>query len=485
MTNDKQQPPPPPQTPGTLPPIEQAYIKELQVTNLDPSIDSNLSNDPAKASTSSVEERTVTKPQPDFKPSDEFRREIAIKYELCLPQLRTPFRKVNTRIISSYVPTTFNYYTVIHYMDQMIQSDSYFTRERLPWHPFISRLYYAIIFYIQTLRAMNYARQIQRTDAEFLKHFEDSYPFDSLPIPGPLAPILKALCASEPSDGIFNITCPKIPKDIGPAQASDVLSLNHSTLALPNVPFLLGMIDTLIHPPDGELPDYTDPNTFNDQHQITINGHDFLPDDWQFIERSILIQPGMTYTPETDPFIDEEFHAQGETLGLPIPDEQDDLTDIEDFLYLTNLDWFSEVRNIMSSYTLKFKDSCTLASCSPFGPPCGLITNRMTTLTSPNANENIINTLTHAFPDQYPVKLWYNHESYEQVIPQLHTLTAQYAGINASIHHARLLDWNMINLNGIDRIGPYWDQTPTMLSQPLDKGFDEIESIIYDHFFIN
>ncbi|CAI6355443.1 unnamed protein product [Macrosiphum euphorbiae] len=96
---------------------------------------------------------------------------------------------------------------------------------------------------------------------------------------------------------------------------------------------------------------------------------------------------------------------------------------------LSILSWLERLIPIMSTYCSFFKETATLGHCSPFGPSTGLISSKMTTLTSNNAAGNIIYQLQEAFPDLYQYVQTYDHRSYEISIPQPHQLMGQYSAI--------------------------------------------------------
>lgn len=72
--------------------------------------------------------------------------------QLLTPYLRYPLTGIPRTPISKFVPSAFNMYYIVHLMDEVIRKNGYFKRQQDAWHPFVSRLYFGVIFIIQTIR---------------------------------------------------------------------------------------------------------------------------------------------------------------------------------------------------------------------------------------------------------------------------------------------------------------------------------------------
>ena len=332
-----------------------------------------------------------------IKPQEE---EVDIRLKLALLHARYPLTPIRRPEVSTFIPTGFNLFEVIHYMDQLIAGNIYFRNAGFPWHPFISRIYFAELMFYQTLRAMHYARIGSRLLRTWTEQLMKDIPPESLPLPGPVFPVYQALCVSQPEKTTYGPVCPNLPENLGPATADQLIPVDSAYYGLPNIPFLIGMANTIIHADDNNVPNYNDPATFNEQNAITINGTEF-EGPWNQAQRTVLCQPGMAFRPDVPQDVTDTFHRDGNLLRLPVLAANTSTQTIEDYLQLGGQDWLPLLIPMMSEYTSHFNDSGTLADCSPSGLPCGLLSTRLNILTSRIAAENQIFTLNSAFPNQY------------------------------------------------------------------------------------
>jgi len=225
---------------------------------------------------------------------------------ILLPYLRYPVTGVPISVISKFVPSAFNMYYIIHLMDDVIRKNGYFKRQQDAWHPFVSRLYFGIIFIIQTVRAEISAGVASKARKNFYTKFARDYPPDTLPVPGPLATLFECLTHCHPSSSLAATVTPFIPLIVGPARADTLLNGTPATahqLILPNIPLLLGLTSTVTNAAPAAIPDYSNPATFTNATDRTINGHVFTHEDWTDIEifinyliNIILLKPCF-YTP--------------------------------------------------------------------------------------------------------------------------------------------------------------------------------------------
>lgn len=419
----------------------------------------------------------------DFKPKREPAPTIAVKDKLSLPLLRFPLKPIPRPQVSTFLPTTQNLFEVVYFMDCLISDDNSFQNTGLPWHPFISNIYFAVLTYIQALRAMLHARQGSPATRLWTEQFLRDYPPERLPIPGPLLPIFKSICTSQPKITQYGLISPLIPEIIGPNDASELFMENTAYACLPNVPFLIGLANSIIQAQPEEIPDYDDPATFTEGNTPHINEAHF-PNVWTQDIRILLSQPGSLHRPTVSADIVETFNSEGINLNLPVLDNATPTRSIQDFLCLNISSWFDNIIPIMAEYSTHFKESSHLGDCSPFGPPTGLVSTRLTTLSSQTAALNQIYNLTSAFPGTFPFKYIYDVRSYELEIPQPFQLMAQFAAINTRIDYHGM---NPIYTNtpATTRQGPYWNQNPSNLRQPNCTAFSNIEELIACHYFIS
>ncbi|XP_050510000.1 uncharacterized protein LOC126886904 [Diabrotica virgifera virgifera] len=404
---------------------------------------------------------------------------LETKYEICAPLLRYPLTLNKLHNVSTFIPTSFNYFQVVHFMDKLMSTNIDFLRMGLPWHPLLSRLYFAELFFIQTLRAMRHARIGSSSTRQFIEQFLKDYPPESIPVPGPLIPILQSISTCRSENHMYGLISPSIRNDVGYACAADLLDINSKDFILPNIPIIAAFLNTIITAP-GTAPDYSDPATFDDTQEHTLVGHRFEARNWQILERLVLLSPGLNHTMESTPDIDEEMRFRGQELGIPFIEHGTNVMGFERYMLMDeDSSWFQNVIEVMSIYCGFFKESATLGACSPHGPICGLLRSRLHDLTS----QNIVNNLDRAFPGEYPFQLMYEHRSYEENFPQTYSLMGQLSSINTSTNYPGLEYWGDFNNSRTGRSGPYWNQNPSVSRSAKEDYIQEVENLIRTHYF--
>lgn len=304
-----------------------------------------------KVLTSDLKEKVVHKDDADIKPEKPVTREIATKNLIASALVRFPLvHRVHTEV-STFTPTAFNYFEVVHFMDKLITSNTYFANSGLPWHPFVSRLYFSVLFYLQAFRAMEYAKLGSRSTRQLISQILKDLPPERLPVPGPLLPILKALCCTQPDDKYFRYVCPQIPDYPGPRNRPAILTSHNEMLGLPNIPLLLGLANSITGAAFNEIPNYLEPASFNNTAAHEFSGFQFPEGDWDQGVRSLVCQPGMHRRPETSRNTDALFNAYGDTLDLPAVNERSELHSLTGFTQLDTVTWVENMIQTMAEYT--------------------------------------------------------------------------------------------------------------------------------------
>jgi len=113
---------------------------------------------------------------------------------------------------SGYIPNCIALFQVLFSMELTLNRN-----EELRWiSPYYFslpvRIYYAIIFYIQTLRAREQSGTITKPESSFLRAFSRRYKDTSCPIAGPLVPILTNIVSVLPDDDQYDYVYPFNPK---------------------------------------------------------------------------------------------------------------------------------------------------------------------------------------------------------------------------------------------------------------------------------
>lgn len=80
---------------------------------------------------------------------------------------------------SSYIPSCLMMDYVVHLMNKNLVDNYYFKRVVPDYHPYILRLYYGVLFWIQCLRAGRHANTLNPEQHHFLLYFLNNHPPES------------------------------------------------------------------------------------------------------------------------------------------------------------------------------------------------------------------------------------------------------------------------------------------------------------------
>ncbi|CAI6359237.1 unnamed protein product [Macrosiphum euphorbiae] len=172
---------------------------------------------------------------------------------------------------------------------------------------------------------------------------EKDLPPERLPVPGPLLPMLKSLCATSPYDSHYIIVSPFVPSHPGPRNHGELISPYDYMLGMPNIPAILGFANSIITAPADDIPDYTNQDTFSDDAAHTLNGHLFPIGQWTAQDSSLLLQPGLHQTPETNEELDEQLNLYGSKLMIPIINVNTPLVTLKNFTCLSSISWIENL----------------------------------------------------------------------------------------------------------------------------------------------
>jgi len=96
---------------------------------------------------------------------------------------------------STYVPTTNMFFYALNSLQRVVYENTYLRYDMPGYITPVTTLYYSMIVIIQILRAGNACNLLTRQEQSALKLIERGFPFESLPIAGPLVPFLQVLGA--------------------------------------------------------------------------------------------------------------------------------------------------------------------------------------------------------------------------------------------------------------------------------------------------
>lgn len=348
------------------------------------------------------EKKIVDAPADEQRPDRpaEFVTKTEFKFENTADALY-PFRhfkilRQNKKALSSFIPSALMLLYWVHEINVELSRSFDFKRNTPEFHPFVLNIYFSILFYVQILRCQDYLGKNSNSEHQFLVKFLSAFPLASLRIPGPLIPIFKALCVSQPENKSYGFVFPKAPTNYGPDTAGTLTRNYQYTVVMPNVPLMLGIFSHFIklnadeiengRPalPKGwtpwtgksitlDLTDATHPTwkKAGNDYTVTINGYIFRADisTWSNAVSWSLVTPGLQYSVETDGKHHASFNEYSADFELPAYKADDDLSEIDEFLGMDkNMHWFRIFRSIAANAALAFEGSGSLADCSPFGP---------------------------------------------------------------------------------------------------------------------
>lgn len=383
--------------------------------------------------------------------------------------------------ISTFVPSAYMMYYTVHLMDDTIRKNSYFKKLQDAWHPFVSRIYFGILFYIQTLRAQLSLDTIDFTSRNFLKKFLSDYPPERLPVPGPLVTLFECLAPARPGSTLRTYVTPAIPEKVGPQTANlliDYSAENAGVLILPNIPMLIGFANLITNAQPNAIPDFTIRDSFNDTVDRSLNGSVFTALNWTQEQRVALLLPGMLHPPETDRAIDTSFNVYGKRLNLPQIVGTTRIRDVPSYLQLnTDNNWFGEILPIMSSYCEFFTDSRSLAECRIPDTSSPLITTEYKK-NSVKQEPYIIDSLNYAFPNVTCVTLEAMHHTPETNIAPGSAMIAQSSQLNVKVTAENVGLWQHIGQIDYTRFGPYWFVSPEKRYSVSESSYKSKSAII-------
>jgi hypothetical protein len=142
---------------------------------------------------------------------------------------------------STYIPSFLMMFLVLAQMDQQIVYNFSFGRSAPNWHPFFSHLYISVLCFIHVLRVMDGILQLPDFVKNFYETFINSFPLDSLLVPGPLVPFFESITAFESQFEWIGNICATWP-DIIPNQLNRLDTAESFQAIWPNILFLLDQV---------------------------------------------------------------------------------------------------------------------------------------------------------------------------------------------------------------------------------------------------
>jgi len=155
---------------------------------------------------------------------------------------------------SWYIPSGITIFETLFQMEDLLIGN-----EELRWispHYFSLpvRVYYAVIYYVQCLRAKEQSGLITKPEGSWLRAFFRRYKDVACPIAGPLVPIFSNIVSNLPDDNQFDFVTPTIPEngthrveqttDTPPIRTLGVRDVHH---LVPSVPMIASILRAFCH----------------------------------------------------------------------------------------------------------------------------------------------------------------------------------------------------------------------------------------------
>lgn len=314
--------------------------------------------EPAKEMKKSAADASTSKPSPP------------VASDMLEPYLSTKILYASRKKVSGYLPCALMMFHIVHLLNALLVDNFYFKRYAPDYHPYILRLYFGILFWIQVLRAGHDAKTLDAEAHEFLTRFLANFPPESLPIPGPLLALFKTLCTSLPEIPSFGKVYPYSPAQPGPAQRSDLWN-SYYCLIWPQIPQIFALLEDLNDKINGTTPVYPKKGKHTPVGATAVTfGHHAYPAHATRtdLEKWFLVCSGLEYPCEADAKLNEAFAERYDNFDFPTTAATDDLSSYYGFMSMGNkLSWFATVRDVAAAAALYCEGSGTLADCSPSG----------------------------------------------------------------------------------------------------------------------
>lgn len=337
------------------------------------------------------EQISLPAPSPAPVPAPDYPKSIADSHPTAHPTVASdvlaPFSHTHVNYNrlkgpSYYQPSCLAMDYLLHEVNLALCDNDNFLRYCPSYHPYYLRLYYGILFWIQCLRAREYSRKLTTEESSFLESFNTAFPYQGLPICGPLLLLFKTLCCSQPEIDTYGLVIPELPARPGPEYRHEFIRGDLHHFFLPNIPGIFALIDNLHDivmdaDEDFEFPEAAEhvPIPPGNAQATFFGTHLFSPHaQLNEFERYSLNSPGLQFPCEADSRINRSFSREYDSFYFPALLADDELSTIEKFLHLTDKVWFEQIVIVAAKSAAFFNESGTLADCAPFGLPVNQIT---------------------------------------------------------------------------------------------------------------
>jgi len=136
---------------------------------------------------------------------------------------------------SNFLPNFISATIIIEAMEHCVDGI-----EELKWlAPFYfslpARIYWAVLFYIQILKAKEAAAKLSKAEGTWYRAFKRVFPLESLPVAGPLVPFYTNIRSVKPDDDMYDMIYPDYVKNFGISVEKGIPNVSDSFFIQPNI----------------------------------------------------------------------------------------------------------------------------------------------------------------------------------------------------------------------------------------------------------
>lgn len=272
---------------------------------------------------------------------------------------------------STYVPSSAMFFQTLHNMDDIMLTNRYWQNRSVAWTPIMSRIYFGTLFIMQILRCMENARILTPSQRELLQQFSEDFPFESLPIPGPLIPFFRSLATCMPYLSEYGIVTPSLPNRTGATLANGFTLNGDIRVFLPSLPALRVAARRTRQTVNNVAQqwDFNLISTADNAVAAPIG-----PEANCALLRDARITPGLTHPVNTSARNRNLFALQPLMATYPVPAAAGAQMTWAEFLGFNNgTQWFQSIAPTFAFYCKHWKGSGNLASISPSNGQTGTL----------------------------------------------------------------------------------------------------------------
>jgi hypothetical protein len=164
--------------------------------------------------------------------------------------------------VNTYVPSSLGLFSLLEAAEKRVNTTKHVSQHEVDYLPYAVKVYYAIMYYMQILRARRESGVIEGFENSLLKRFEIKYPMNSLPCAEIVFGYFSTIIATQLPEAKYDWIVPRIATTGAPARPLVETALSATPVAngaaflQPLVPHMIAILNTFIHQTTTTLPDH-------------------------------------------------------------------------------------------------------------------------------------------------------------------------------------------------------------------------------------